>query len=232
VKRIFCSPLPIRPDGLSSPAHFFLFFCAGPAAAQPAWPTLAQTGPSPGRRLPSATEATATLPSHRHTVRHRQPPSRTRMELNRSAARPPSLSHTSSAPHRLQSPIQCRNQRGLKIHRRWPPPLPTTTYPKLILPPPYCLVPGQVTSAPPPFNFAVRFPEQPSSFWSSHGEVWCPETPRGVSSSEPLGRRHPESTVDHRSTGLTHPIHRVFLCKIIHFPDNTLKPLSFSRIVS
>jgi hypothetical protein len=42
-----------------------------------------------------------------HAACHRWPPSRTWMELNRSAARPPSLSRTSSAPHQLPSLIQC-----------------------------------------------------------------------------------------------------------------------------
>jgi hypothetical protein len=126
VKRIFHSPLPNRPDGHNSPAHFLSFFHTSPATARPAWPTSAQAGPSPGHRLPSATEATAALPSRRRTARHRQLPSCTQMELNRCAARLPSLSPTSSVPHRLPSPIQCRNQRGLNIHHRRPPPLPST----------------------------------------------------------------------------------------------------------
>jgi hypothetical protein len=45
------------------------------------------------------------------------------------AALPPSLSRTSLAPHQLPSPIQCRNRWGLKIHRRWPPPLPSPPRP-------------------------------------------------------------------------------------------------------
>jgi hypothetical protein len=107
----------------------FFIFRASPSAARPVWPTSAQAGPSPGRCLPSTTEATTALPSCRRTVRRHQPPSHTQMELNRSAAQPPSLSHTSSVPHRLPSPIQCKNRRGLKIHRRRPPPLPSTASP-------------------------------------------------------------------------------------------------------
>jgi hypothetical protein len=107
VKRNFCSPLPIRPDGFSSPALFLFIFRAGPSKARLVLPTSAQAGPSPGRHLPSATEATATLPSRRHNTCRRRPPSRTRMEQNQSTARLPSLSRTSSVPHRLPSPIQC-----------------------------------------------------------------------------------------------------------------------------
>jgi hypothetical protein len=121
VKRIFRSPLPIRPDDLSSPA---LFFRASPFAAQLVWPTSAQAGPSPGHHLALATEATTALPLRCRTTRRGRPPSLTRMERNRRAARLPSLSHTSSTPHRLPSPIQCRNRWGLKIHRHQPPPLP------------------------------------------------------------------------------------------------------------
>jgi hypothetical protein len=46
----------------------------------------------------------------RHAACRRRPPSRTRMELSQSAARPPSLSRTSSVPHQLPSPIQRRNR--------------------------------------------------------------------------------------------------------------------------
>jgi hypothetical protein len=231
---------------LAAQLIFLLFFCASLAVARPAWPTSAQAGPSPGRHLPLATEATAALPSRCRTTHHHRPPSRTRMERNRSAAWPPSLSRTSSTPHRLLSRIQCRNRRGLKIHRRRPPPLPSPPLPpqvykrppsysntsphlvqhlvsllrapfalspKLIPPRPYCLITGQVVSAPPPSNFMVRFPKQPSSFWSSHSEVWHLETPPGMSSDEPLGHRRPESNVDHWP-----PIHGI----------NTLGPHGFS----
>jgi hypothetical protein len=126
VKRIFRSPLPIRPDGLSSPAHFFIFL---------RWPSRSPTsvahfGPS---RPITGSSSTFDYRSHR------RPPvaplqSHTRMELNQSVARSPSLSRTSSAPHRLPSPIQCRNRRGLKIHRRQPPPRPIKGTPSTTAP--------------------------------------------------------------------------------------------------
>jgi hypothetical protein len=67
---------------LAAQLIFFIF---------PRWPSrspasVAQAGPSPGRRLRSATEATADLPSRRCTMCRRRLPSRPRMELNRSAA--------------------------------------------------------------------------------------------------------------------------------------------------
>jgi hypothetical protein len=73
------------------------------------------------------------------------------MELNRSAARPPSLSRTSSASHRLPSLIQCQNQQGLKIHLRRPPPLPSTAFPTYKRHPWHCSTPPHLIplSAPP-----------------------------------------------------------------------------------
>jgi hypothetical protein len=51
------------------------------------------------------------LPVRHRAMRHHVSPSHARMEMNRSAARPPPLSRTSSTPCRLLSPIQCWNCR-------------------------------------------------------------------------------------------------------------------------
>jgi hypothetical protein len=81
-------------------------------------------GPSPGAVFHLLPRAVAARPAGcRRSARRRSSPSRTRMEPNQTAARPPSLSRTSSAPHRLPSPIQCRN-RWVKIHCRRSPPSP------------------------------------------------------------------------------------------------------------
>jgi hypothetical protein len=67
------------------------------------------------------------------------------MELDRTAARPPSLSRTSSAPHRLPSLNQCRNRRVQN------PPPPAASDPSPCLPRPHkrrCTPPP---SSPQPF---------------------------------------------------------------------------------
>jgi hypothetical protein len=83
---------------------------------------------SPAAKLAHSAEPArlAHLPgpsSTSHPSCRRPSPSRTQTELNQTAAQPPSLSCTSSAPQRLPSPIQCWNHR-VKIHRRRPPPTP------------------------------------------------------------------------------------------------------------
>jgi hypothetical protein len=64
---------------------------------------------------PPASSPSSRSPSRRRpfglAACHHRSPSRARMEMNRSTIWPPSLSHTSSVPHRLLSPIQCRNRR-------------------------------------------------------------------------------------------------------------------------
>jgi hypothetical protein len=49
---------------LAAQLIFLFIFRAAPSTARPVWPTSAQAGPSLGRHLHSATEATAALPSH------------------------------------------------------------------------------------------------------------------------------------------------------------------------
>jgi hypothetical protein len=117
---------------IKSEAHLFksLFLArkrlASPAAkpAHSAEPALLPI--SRGRLPPPARAAEARPTGCRLSARHRPSPSRPRTELNQTNARPPSLSRTSSAPHRLPSPIQCRNRR-VKIHCRRPPPTPHLT---------------------------------------------------------------------------------------------------------
>jgi hypothetical protein len=90
--------LDVGPNRVCSPFSFFLgIFPRWPSS----WPTLAQAGPPRAFPFPRNTQATAT---------HSAAPPHTWMELNRSDARLPSLSHTSSAPHQLPSLIQCQNR--------------------------------------------------------------------------------------------------------------------------
>jgi hypothetical protein len=108
---------------IKSEAHLFksLFLVqkrlASPAAkpAHSAEPT--RLAHLPGHLPPPARAAAARAVGCRRSTRHRLSPSRTQIELNRTAAWLPSLSCTSSVPHRLPSPIQSRNHR-VKIHRR------------------------------------------------------------------------------------------------------------------
>jgi hypothetical protein len=73
-------------------------------------------------------------PSHRRVACRRWPFSRTRMELNRSAARPASLSRTSSVPVDSPPPFTPRNGQELNPHHYRPPASPVP--PRLTLPDP------------------------------------------------------------------------------------------------
>jgi hypothetical protein len=61
---------------------------------------------------------------------HRWLPSHTQMEPNRSAARPPSLSRTSSVPVDSPPPFTPRNSWELNPHHCWPPTLPGAASPR------------------------------------------------------------------------------------------------------
>jgi hypothetical protein len=102
----------LRPSPLSS----LFSLCAGPRGIRPTWPLRPMAHPVPSFFFFRSPEPPP-LPVRCRAMRRRVLPSRTRMEMNRSAARPPSPSHTSSAPHRLLSLIQCRNCRV-----KYPPP--------------------------------------------------------------------------------------------------------------
>jgi hypothetical protein len=111
------------PPSFSSPAaaHLLPPFLAQSAHRLPLTNRWAHPVSEPGSLPPQARAAAARPIGCHRSVRRRPSLSRTRMELDRTAARPPSLSRTSSAPHRLPSPNQCRNRR---VQNPPPPPTP------------------------------------------------------------------------------------------------------------
>jgi hypothetical protein len=96
----------------SSPAaaHLLPPFPAQSARRLPLADRWAHPISEPGRLPPPARVAAARPVGCHRSARRRPSLSRTRMELDRTATPPPSLSRTSSAPHRLPSPNQCRNR--------------------------------------------------------------------------------------------------------------------------
>jgi hypothetical protein len=110
------------PPSFSSPAaaHLLPPF---PARRLPLTDRWAHPDSEPGRLPPPARAATAHPVGCRRSARRRPSPSHTRMELDRTATWPPSLSRTSSAPHRPPPRINVETDE-FKTHRRRPPPTP------------------------------------------------------------------------------------------------------------
>jgi hypothetical protein len=110
LKRNFLQPTLDFGPSLYQPTNFtFLVLISFPKSTHLAPGPFSLCGPPP-TSSPSSGRLSRCRPFGRVACHHRSP-SHARMEMNRSAARPPSLSRTSSTPRRLLSPIQCRNCR-------------------------------------------------------------------------------------------------------------------------
>jgi hypothetical protein len=171
------------PPSFSSPAAAQLLppFSAQSARRLPLTDRWAYPVREPGRLPPPARATAARLVGCRCSACRHPSPSRTRMELDRTAARPPSLSRTSSAPHRLPSPNQCRNRRVQN------PPPSAASDPSPRLPRPYKRLHTPPPPSPQPFatflivslgsELRVREKKLPPICFSAAGHPLLPHRP-------------------------------------------------------
>jgi hypothetical protein len=127
----------------------------------------AHSGPFSFHRTPKPPLA---IRPFRCVMCHRRPPSRTRMEPNRSTVWTPSLSCTSSAPVESPPAFTTQNSRELNPHHCWPP--ASLVPPHLTLPDPIKGTPTPAASSTTHFQvlphralhaFAIHHHRRPSS---------------------------------------------------------------------